>query len=162
MNIEQPNIINQYNMSIEGVYRMDQNMSAYKINLRTKKWWWQLFRFVVDVAVSNAYQINYQSHINLEEYRLDALGFHRVIADAYYRQYRKSFPSTILFIDSPSLPHSANIFELDGINHWITKGSQQQHSLPGCKETLAYYCKKCNVGIHAECFALYHCKYSSL
>ena len=36
---------------------MDQNTSAYMINLRTKKLWWPLFRFVVDVAVNNAYQI---------------------------------------------------------------------------------------------------------
>ena len=87
VNIEQPNIIKQYNMSMGGVYRMDQNISVYMINLRTKKWWWQLFRFVVDVAVSNAYQINRQSHINLEEYRLDGLGFHQVIVDAYYHLY---------------------------------------------------------------------------
>ena len=38
-NIEQPNIINQYNMSMWGVDRMDQNISAYMINLRTNKCW---------------------------------------------------------------------------------------------------------------------------
>ena len=37
VNIEQPNIINQYNMSMGGVDCMDQNISAYMINLRTKK-----------------------------------------------------------------------------------------------------------------------------
>ena len=36
----QPNIINQYNMSIGRVDCMDQNISAYIINLLTKKWWW--------------------------------------------------------------------------------------------------------------------------
>ena len=38
VNIEQQNIINQYNMSMGGVDRMDQNISAYMINLPTKKW----------------------------------------------------------------------------------------------------------------------------
>ena len=37
-----------------GVDRIDQNISAYMINLRTKKWWWPLVRFVADVAVNNA------------------------------------------------------------------------------------------------------------
>ena len=37
--IEQPNIINQYNMSIEGVDCMDQHILAYMIDLHTKKWW---------------------------------------------------------------------------------------------------------------------------
>ena len=40
VNIEQPNIINQYNMSMGGggVDNMDQNISAFMINLSTKKW----------------------------------------------------------------------------------------------------------------------------
>ena len=57
-----------------GVDRMDQNISAYMINLHPKKWW-PLFRFVIDVVVNNAYQIYRQSHLNPAEYRLDALGF---------------------------------------------------------------------------------------
>ena len=40
-----------------GIDRMDQNISAYMINLRREKLWWPLFRFVVDVAVNNGYQI---------------------------------------------------------------------------------------------------------
>ena len=75
LNIEQPNIMNQYNMSMGGVDCMDQNISTYMINLSTKKWWWPLFRFAVDVTVNNAYQICRQSHLNPGEYRLDALGF---------------------------------------------------------------------------------------
>ena len=34
---------------------MDQNISAYMINLRTKKWW--IFLFAVDVTVNNVYQM---------------------------------------------------------------------------------------------------------
>ena len=90
VNIGQANIINQYNMSMGGVDCMDQNISAYMINLCKKKWRWQHFWFVVDVAVNNAYQINRQSHLNPREYRLDVLCFHRAIVDAFYRLYRKS------------------------------------------------------------------------
>ena len=96
VNIEQQNIINQYNMSMGGVDRMDQNISVYMINLPTKKWWWSLFRFVVDVVVNNAYQIHSQSHLNPGEDRLDALGFRLAIVDAYSRLYKKSLPSTTI------------------------------------------------------------------
>ena len=75
VNIEQQNITNQHNMSIGGFERMDQNISAHMINLRTKKWWWPLFRFVVDAAVNNAYQTYRQCHLNPGEYRLGALDF---------------------------------------------------------------------------------------
>ena len=146
VNIEQSNIINQYNMSIGGVDRMDQNILAYMINLCTEKWCWPLFRFVADVAVNNAYQIYRQSHLNPGEYRLDAFRFRRTNVDAYYRLYRKSLPSTTLFAGSRSLHHPAKNFQFDGINHWIPTGSQRRCSLPRCKGTSVYYCK------------IYHCK----
>ena len=40
------------------------------------------FPFVVEVTVNNAYQIYWKTHLNPGEYRLDALGFRRVIVDA--------------------------------------------------------------------------------
>ena len=75
VNIKQTNIMNQYNMSMGRVDRMDQNISAHMINLGTKKWWWPLFQFVVNVFVNNAYQIYCQSHLNPGEHGLDALSF---------------------------------------------------------------------------------------
>ena len=47
---------------------MDQNISAYMINLHSKKWWWAIFRFLVDVTVNNTYQIYLQSQLNPGEY----------------------------------------------------------------------------------------------
>ena len=96
MIIEQPNIINQCNMSIGGVMPVDQNILPNIINLRKRKWWWPLFRFVIDVAVDNSYQMYLQIHLNPGKYRLDALGFRRAIVDAYYRMYKKSLPSATL------------------------------------------------------------------
>ena len=37
--IDQPNSISVYNKTMGGVDRMDQNMGAYMINIRSKKWW---------------------------------------------------------------------------------------------------------------------------
>ena len=142
-------------MSMGVVGRMDQNISAYMINLRTKKWWWPLFRFVADLAVNNAYQIYRQSDLNPGEYRLNVLDFCRAIVDTYYRLCRKRLPSATLFTGSCSLHHLTNNLHFDGINHWIAKSSQRPFSLP---RTSVYYCKRCNVGLHAECFELYHCK----
>ena len=98
-----------------------------------------------------------QSHINTEVYRLDALGFHRAIVEANYSLYRKRLPPTTIFTGSHSLHQPANNLKFDCINLWISKGSQRQCSLPGCKG-ISIYCKKCNVSVHVECFELYHCK----
>ena len=42
---------------------------------------------------------------------------------------------TTLSTASRSLPHPANNSRLDGINHWIAKGSKQWCRLQGCKRT---------------------------
>ena len=55
--IDQPNSISAYNKTMGGVDRTDQNIGAYMINIRSKKWWWPLFRFCVDLAVNNAFQL---------------------------------------------------------------------------------------------------------
>ena len=100
------------------------------------------FRSVVDVTVNNAYQIYRQSHLNPGKYRLNAVGLCQAIADAYYHLYRKSLPSITLFKSSCSYNHPANNMQFDSFNHRIAKSSQWQCSLPGCKETSVYSCKK--------------------
>ena len=54
--INQPNVIAVYNKTMGRVDRMDQNNSAYFINIRNKKWWWPLFQFCIDLTVNNEYQ----------------------------------------------------------------------------------------------------------
>ena len=129
-------------MPMAVVDRMDQNLLVYMVNLRTKKLWWPLFQLVVEVAVNNAYQRYCQSHLYLGKYRFCFFGFCQAIVDVYYHLCRKRFLSTTLFRGSSSLHHLANNFQLDYINHWIANGSQQRCSIPGCKWTSAYYCKK--------------------
>ena len=134
---------------------MDQNIWAYMIKLRTNKWWWPLFRFVVYVAVNKAYQIYYQFYLNPGEYRLDALGFRWAIANAYYHLYKNSLLSITLFTSSCSSNRAANNLQFDSINHWIPKGSQRLCSFTGCKGTLVYYCKKNTMSVFVLIFFNY-------
>ena len=55
--IDQANAIFVYIQTMGGVDRMDQNIAAYMINIRNKKWWWPLFRFCDDLAVNNGFQL---------------------------------------------------------------------------------------------------------
>ena len=56
VDINQPHIISVYNKGMGRVDCMDQNISAYMINHRNKKWWWPWFRFCIDMAINKAYQ----------------------------------------------------------------------------------------------------------
>lgn len=55
--IPQPYLIGQYNKNMGGVDRMDQNIATYRISIRSRKWWWPLFAYMVDVAMQNAWLI---------------------------------------------------------------------------------------------------------
>ena len=103
--------------------RMDQNTSVHMVNLSPKKWWWQRFRFVVDVP-SIILTKHQQSHLNLGEYKLDTLGFHRAIVNVYYHLHTKKLLSTTLFTSIRSLHHPKKNLPFAGINHWVAKDSQ--------------------------------------
>jgi len=112
---------------------MDQNISADMINLRSKKWWWPLFRFVVDVSVSNAYQLCRIRETQAGEKKLDALGFRRSIVDAYYRLYRRDKSFNTLFRGSRRLYSPAENLRYDGLNHWLVKGLQRRYAMEPSK-----------------------------
>ena len=153
IDILQPNVVNVYNRFMGEVDRMDQNTSTYMIHLRSKKWWWPLFRFCVDVAINNAFQLYRLRKPDAGELKLDALEFRRAIVEAYYLKCSKNVPQ-ILFPGSRSQPREHVRFS--ATNHWIVKGTQRRYAKPGYLGTSRYSCGACNVGLHPECFKEYH------
>ena len=79
-----PSALQVYNANMGGVDRLDQNLDCYMTNIRSKKWWWPIFRYCLDLAVVNAhYLFRLQSGVE----KLDLLGFRRSIATTYLKQY---------------------------------------------------------------------------
>ena len=99
--IGQPNAVSFYNKTMYGVDRMDQNTGAYMINIRNKKWWWPLFRFCVDLAVNNAFQLYRLQPLNQGQKRLDLLGFRREIVQVYHARFRSEKPLPVIFQKTP-------------------------------------------------------------
>ena len=62
LNIDMPNSIHIYNKHMGGVDLFDQQVSAYRIRIRSKKWWWCLFSWCVTAQVVNAWNIYRQKH----------------------------------------------------------------------------------------------------
>jgi len=44
-----------------GTNWMDHNVNQYRISVRSKIWWWQLFAFLPDVVVQNTWHIYQKS-----------------------------------------------------------------------------------------------------
>ena len=156
--ISQPQVVRVYNMGMGGVDRLDQNLAVYMVNHRSKKWWWPVFRFCVDVAVNNA------SHLFKAQVRgaysssLDFLGFRRSIVDTYYKRYRvqnkivSMFPAARSSEDKRVQPS----VRYDHFDHWIVKGNQRRCARSDCKGTTLYSCEKCGVALHPDCFTKFH------
>ena len=145
--INQPQSFFLYDKGIGGVDRLDQNISSYVIGHRSKKWW-SVFRFCLDLSVTNTYQLYRQQKRSKGERKLDLLGFLQSIVDTYYRCLQKS-TTTNIFLPPRKLSKVSDEVRYDAINHGIGKGKQPRYA--SCQTTTLYFCEKCNVGIHPNC-----------
>ena len=156
--IYQPDMINAYNKNMGGVDRMDENISAYRINIRSKKWWWPIATFLFDVAVNNAYRLyTFQARIPGQSI-FDLLGFRSAIVEIYGKSLNRSIISRSLFPGSRIKSPVQSCIRNDGANQLIVEGTQRRCALSGCKGTSTFCCQKCNVGLHPKCFKDFHCK----
>ena len=118
------------------------------IGHHSKKRWWPVFRFCLDLSVNNAYQLYRQQKRSEGERKLDLLGFRRSIVDTYYRCLRKS-TTTNIFPPARKLSKVSDEVQYDAINHWISKGKQRR--CVSYQKTTLYFCEKCIVGLHPDC-----------
>ena len=122
--IDQPQSIFLYDKGMGGVDCLDQNFSSYMIGHCSKKWWWPVFRFCLDLSVNNAYQLYCQQKCSGGERKLDLLGFRRSIVDSYYRCLRKS-TTTNIFPPARKLSKVSDKVRYGAIDHWIDRGEQE-------------------------------------
>ena len=88
--VEAPNIVKVYTERMGGVDLADQNKCKYSISstLITRKWWFRIFTGLLDMAITNSWQL-YKCSINPEG-RLNHQNFILAVADAFLAQARAS------------------------------------------------------------------------
>ena len=157
VDVPQPSVITQYNRYMGGVGRMDQNISSYRISIRSRKWWWALFAYLLDVAMQNAW-IVYRRTAAATKRPLDQLDFRRDVCAVYYQKYtteRASAGRALLGRPKQMDRRVPGEVRTDGINHFLqSSGTQRRCAVCGMKGRRE--CKKCNVGLHPECFDTFH------
>ena len=55
VSVSQPNIVKCYNSGMGGVDLLDEMINAYRISIRTKKWYWCIFTWILDLVCVNAW-----------------------------------------------------------------------------------------------------------
>ena len=50
-----PRVFLEYNKAMGGTDQMDGNVAKNRIGIRSKKWWWPIFTWLIDVSINNAW-----------------------------------------------------------------------------------------------------------
>ena len=153
--IDEPQSIFLYNKGMGEVGGLDQNISSLMIGHCSKKLWWPVFCFCLDLSLNNAHQLYRQQKCSEGERKLDLLGFRRSIVDTYYKCLRKS-TATNISPPARKLLKVSDEVRYDSISHWIGKGKQRR--CVSCQKTTLYFCEKCNVGRHPDCHKQFNSK----
>ncbi|XP_030763273.1 piggyBac transposable element-derived protein 2-like [Sitophilus oryzae] len=84
--IDQPEIIANYNIGMGGVDKMDSLVAVYRTRIRQRKWYWPIFAYLVDVSVSNAWLLM-KKHLPKDKNCSSLLVFRRYIANSLLQTY---------------------------------------------------------------------------
>lgn len=157
--IARPQIIAKYNNNMGGTDLMDQNISTYRVGIRSKKWWWCIFTWLIDASISNSW-ILYKHYYP----KISQLDFRRCIAQSYLKKYSNApkhggRPSSSKF--SVSLNRISDDLRYDGNNHLlisIPNNKRRRCTGEGCISSTRTMCSKCDVGMCIDCNYTFHMK----
>ena len=156
--IDVPGLIKTYNQNMGGVDRLDQNVATYRISIRSKKWWWSLFTFIIDAAVNNAWLL-YRGSLAHEQNPMDLLAFRREISRVYLLRYTTPrLPSSVGGMTGPRRGIESQVpneIRYDGKSHFMGTLDKRKRCRQ-CGKKAAKNCRKCTVPLHVKCFELFH------
>lgn len=152
--IPRPLVIGEYNRSMGGVDRLDQNVAEYRINLRNRKWYWAILTWLLDVSIQNAWLLGRKAGKKISQ-----LDFRREVVQVYLKRYGVAPKGA----GRPASAGTSRIpvdVRYDETNHLVQKIVKKRRCAgDGCKNkssAVRTQCKKCNVGLCLDCFEGYH------
>ena len=85
-----PVVVQDYNIHMLGVDKLDQLMSYYSFLHKSVKWWRKVFFWILEVAVINAYIVYKELALKREERPMTHLAFWRYLIDSLSEPLRSS------------------------------------------------------------------------
>ena len=156
IDVEQPNVVSEYNKHMGGVDLDDMLLALYRIDRRSKKYYNRIIYYLFGVCTINAwtlFKINNSTKISLLDFTLE-LSFSLM---------RSGKPITALPAIIPyrsNMPSEDSLF--DNIDH-MPLISEKPQRCKVCSLKTHIYCRKCNNHIciipdksERNCFLAYH------
>lgn len=155
--VPRPYLIGKYNNSMGGTDLMDENISRFRIGLRSKKWWWCLFTWQIDATIQNAWILHKKAGNSLTQ-----LQFRREIVINYLTKYRnppKTSGRPSISVSSRSFCRVSDDIRYDNFGHYlipVPDNKKIRCAGEGCKSIMRTMCSKCRVGICINCNYKFH------
>lgn len=146
--VDMPHSVRIYNQNKGGVDIFYQQVSAYRIRIHSKKWWWPLFAWSVNAQVTNSW-ILYRKLGN----NTSLLDFIRPFVIAIMKHY-----GTCPILPGPeklSAGTAKDTVRYNGKQHWTKTGDQPNSRCRECSRRTIYLCKMCCTS-SPECMESYH------
>jgi hypothetical protein len=149
--IKMPNLIAKYNKNMGGVDLFDQMVSAYRIKIRSKKWYWALFSWILNALLVNSWRL-YQ---DLKDPKISLLDYLRSVVIESVGYYQRN-PSS-LGRKSSVLSTKNELIRHDGKCHWPINSEIINGVCIICRKRTRVRCEKCDLALHIDCFKKFHC-----
>lgn len=148
--IDQPNVVAQYNRFMGGVDRLDANIGTYRIAIRGKKWYTSILTWLVDVTVNNSALLARSMGANV-----DTLEFRRSIARTLLLKYGTDKTRPLGAHPVKVMTNVPLAVRRHAANHMIMV-TQNRKRCAVCKNKTVKMCGTCCVNLHDKCFAKFH------
>ena len=157
-----PLVVQDYNLNMLGVDKLDQLMSYYSFLHKTVKWWRKVFFWILEVAVINAYIIYKDLAVQRGERPKSQLAFRRQLITSLSEPIRSSAVSRRR---SGTRLHD-NVERLRPTQHFLQKGTKRRDCMVcsdreegGTRHLTLFFCGSCSEQpalCPSECFERYH------
>jgi hypothetical protein len=134
-----------------GIDIFNQQMSAYRIRIRSKKRWRPLFAWSLNAQVVNAWFLHRKKEANIS--LLDCPK--KVVISVLKSHGMERKPPRPRSHSSASTPDGVRC---NNQQHWPAKGEQKYCRCRQCGHRAHYICKMCNFPVHPECMEAFHTK----
>lgn len=145
--VDQPHLIHMYNKGMGGIDACDRMLSSYRLWLRSKKWWWNIFSNMLNMAVVAAFR--FYQHIGGSA-GMSHIMFRREIARAMIKSQEERKR-----LGGPSA-QPVKAVRYDGVNHFLDSCTQGRCCL--CMKNTRLQCTKCGKRLHKVYSEVYHQK----
>ena len=155
LDVDQPHLLKLYNNNMAGVDLLDNLISSYSIRSRNRKWYWGVYNWFLNATMVQGWRFYKKIGTIMKEGLMEKIGLVDSIRSCVEMSVLLHGNNSVSLL--PSIPAAPNREEIqkDQGNHLIIK-TNKKGVCKYCQNRTLCRCRRCDVGLHQDCFEMYH------